>query len=134
MKVADLMKANPATIKQDETINSASTMFKEKSIRHLPVVDDKGKLTGIITDRDLKRASASNASLLEVHELLYLLDRVKVSQVMSRKPITTSPQADIKSAAGLLVQNKIGSLPVLEGDKLVGIITDTDLLAHMANG
>ena len=116
----------------NESLSTVSHLFKEKHIRHLPVVLG-GKLVGIITDRDIKRASASDATLLEVHELLYVLNKIKASEVMTENPITVSPGSDLKAAAGLLVQNKIGGLPVLEGNKLVGIITDTDILAHLAN-
>ena len=133
MKVSSLMKPNPTTINKDETISQASKLFKDKRIRHLPVVNDSDVLVGIVTDRDLKRASASDATLLEVHELLYLLNKVKVSQIMSKKVVSVGPDADIKAAAGLLVQHKIGGLPVVQGKKLLGIITDTDLLAHLAN-
>ncbi len=76
MKIASIMHKKVVTAKASDTLNWATKLLKEKQIKHLPVLDGKQKLAGVITDRDLKRASASDATLLEVHELLYLLDRV----------------------------------------------------------
>jgi CBS domain-containing protein len=96
------------------------------------VLDEKGALVGVVTDRDLKRASASDATTLEVHELLYLLDRLTIEQIMTRKPLVVSPQATVQEAARLVVERKIGCLPVMENGALRGIVTRDDLLGLLA--
>jgi acetoin utilization protein AcuB len=116
-----------------DTLNWATKLLKEKKIKHLPVLDGKRKLAGVITDRDLKRASASDATLLEVHELLYLLDKVKLSEVMTKRPKTATPAMTLQKAARLMVDGGIGCLPVVEKGKLVGIVTQTDLLDYLGN-
>jgi acetoin utilization protein AcuB len=93
----------------------------------LPVMK-KGKLVGIITDRDLKRASASDATTLEIHELLYLLTRVKVKDIMTKDVITVPPDFTVEETAQVLQKNRISGTPVVNADgKLVGTITQTDL-------
>ena len=134
MIIAKLMKKNIITIKSEESLGAAASLMKEKKIRHLPVVDGSKKIVGIITDRDLKRASASDATLLEVHELLYLMNKVKLSTVMTKKPITISPSATLEKAAELFVKHKIGCLPVVDNNKIQGILTHYDLLSHFAKG
>ena len=133
MRVSELMAKNPVAASTEDSVSKASQLMKDKRIRHLPILDEKGTVVGIMTDRDLKRASASDATLLEVHELLYLLNKLRVSDVMTKNPVTVSPESDVKAAAGLMVQNKIGCLPVVESGKLVGILSETDILAHVAN-
>jgi acetoin utilization protein AcuB len=134
MNLAAIMNKKPITVAADDTMNAAIRKMKDQSFKHLPVVDAAGGVVGIVTDRDLKRASPSDATLLEVHELLYLLEKVKVSQVMTKKPITAEPNTPIAAAAGLLVKHKVGCLPVVEDGKLVGIVTQTDFLAYLAQG
>ena len=87
---------------------------------------------GVVTDRDIKRASASEATSLDIHELLYLVDKIAVSRVMSREPITVAPDTSVREAAKLMVDRKIGCLPVVNGEKLVGIVTGIDLLRLVA--
>lgn len=133
MKISELMAKNPVAASTEDSVSKASQLMKDKRIRHLPILDEKGTVVGIMTDRDLKRASASDATLLEVHELLYLLNKLRLSDVMTKNPVTVSSESDVKAAAGLMVQNKIGCLPVVESGKLVGILSETDILAHVAN-
>lgn len=134
MNVSAIMTKKPITVAVDDTMNLAIRKMKDQNFKHLPVVDPAGAVVGIVTDRDLKRASPSDATLLEVHELLYLLEKVKVSQVMTKKPITTGPETSIATAAGLLVKHKIGCLPVVDNGRLVGIVTQTDFLNYLAQG
>jgi CBS domain-containing protein len=82
----------------------------------------------MVTDRDLRQASPSTATSLEIHELHYLLERVTVGDIMSKKVITVTPSTDVKDAAKLLLKHKIGGLPVVRGESLAGIITETDIL------
>ncbi|MDH5751651.1 MAG: CBS domain-containing protein [Deltaproteobacteria bacterium] len=134
MKIKTVMSTPVITIGIDETLLTASRLMKENNIKHLPVVDPQGRLLGIMTDRDLKKASASDATSLEVHELLYLLDRIQAEGVMTRHPVTVTAESDLRTAAKLMVENKIGCLPVLKGEELIGIITKDDLLRLVAKG
>jgi len=102
-------------------------LLKEHDIRMLPVTK-KGKLVGIVTDRDLKRASASDATTLEIHELLYLLTRIKVKNLMTKEVITVPPDFTVEETALVLQKNKISGVPVVDSKgELVGTITQTDL-------
>jgi len=96
-------------------------------IRHLLVVEDE-RLVGIVTDRDIRLNLPSPATSLSVWEINYLLARLTVGQVMSKYVITVAPDRDVRDAARILLDEKIGALPVLDGERLVGIVTDTDLL------
>jgi len=132
MNVSAIMNKKPISVLPEDTMNSAIRKMKDQNFKHLPVVDHAGAVVGIVTDRDLKRASPSDATLLEVHELLYLLEKVTISQLMTKKPITASPNTTISAASALLVKHKVGCLPVVEGGKLVGIVTQTDFLNYLA--
>lgn len=130
--VASVMSKNIITVKSGDSLLSATRILKEKGFKHLPVVDGNGSLVGVVTDRDLKRASASDATTLEVHELLYLLDKLKIEQVMTHKPVTVTPQETVEGAAKLMAERKIGCLPVVEGTQVVGIVTKDDMLRLVA--
>ena len=134
MEVRTIMSAPALTVSEDESMLDATRLMKDKKIKHLPVVNAQGELKGVVTDRDLKRASASDATTLEIHELLYLLHKVKVREVMTKKPLTAPPDLTASGAADLMVRNKVGCLPVLEGRVLVGIVTKDDLLRLLAKG
>ena len=134
MNIEELMSSDVVTASENDTLNIAGKKFKEHNIRHLPVLDSGGKLVGIFSDRDLKRVSASDATILEVHELLYLLDKVRVAQVMTKKPFSAPADMTIEAAAGLLAEKRIGCLPVLRNEKVVGIITKMDFVNFVATG
>lgn len=134
MNIEELMSSDVVTASENDTLNIAGKKFKEHNIRHLPVLDSGGKLVGIFSDRDLKRVSASDATILEVHELLYLLDKVRVAQVMTKKPFSAPADMTLEAAAGLLAEKRIGCLPVLRDDKVVGIITKMDFVKLVAAG
>jgi len=125
--VENWMNPNVITVDADDSMLDATKLLKEHNIRHLPVLE-KGKLVGVITDRDLKRASASDATTLEAHELLYLIANIKVREIMTKNPITVPYNYTIEEAAELLLQAKISGMPVVdkEGD-VIGTITQTDL-------
>lgn len=115
------------TIDKNDTMQHAISLVKEKDIRLLPVTD-QGVLCGIVTDRDLKRASASDATSLDVHELLYLITKIKVREIMTDCVVTVKPDWTLEEAANLLLANKISGAPVINGDnRLCGVITQTDL-------
>ncbi|HWT83148.1 MAG TPA: CBS domain-containing protein [Candidatus Methylomirabilis sp.] len=136
MLVKDRMKRDPVTAKKDDSFRYALKLIRKEGIRHLPVVENK-KVVGIVTDRDLRQAAPSPATTLEVHELNFLLERLKIEAIMTKKVITVGQDADLLDAAKLLLTHKIGCLPVVDQDDLVGIITEGDLLralVEMAEG
>ena len=128
MNVAKRMMRNPVFVDENDSMKKAMDLLKEREIRHLPVLKDGEKLVGIVTERDIKQASPSPATALEIREIYYLLDKVKVKQIMTRRPYTVSSSAPIEEAALIMREKKIGCLPVIEEGKLVGIITETDIL------
>lgn len=132
MTIEKAMSSKVVTIGAGDTLVQAVRVMKDNKIKHLPVVDAKGGLVGIVTDRDLKEASASDATTLEVHELLYLLDQVKIESIMSKNVVTVEKGTALKQAALTMVEKGIGCLPVTSGGQLTGIITRTDILRFFA--
>jgi acetoin utilization protein AcuB len=127
MLVKNWMSKNVITIDADDSMQDAMELLKEHGIRRLPVMK-KGKLVGIVTDRDLKKASASDATTLEIHELLYLLTKVKVKDIMTKDPITVPPGYTVEETAQVLLECKISGAPVVDDSgKVVGTITQSDL-------
>lgn len=127
MLVGDRMSHPVITIHADVSIQDALYRMKAENIRRLPVVDRRGALVGIISERELLHASPSNATSLSVWEVTYLLSRIKVEDIMVRDVITVPEDTPIEEAARIMTDAKIGALPVMRNDKLVGIITETDL-------
>ncbi|HYA35031.1 MAG TPA: CBS domain-containing protein [Candidatus Binataceae bacterium] len=113
--VGTWMTTDPVTANPSEKLSQVRVRMSEGEFRSIPVVGDDGRLVGVITDRDLRR-----------HE--GFLEHTEVKQAMSEQPITLSPSASIHEAARLLRERKIGGIPVVEGDKVVGMITMTDVL------
>jgi len=128
MNVAKRMKRNPVVVDEGDSMKKAMDLLKEHEIRHLPVLKDGERLVGILSERDIKQASPSPATALEIREIYYLLDKVKVKQIMTRRPYTVSSTAPIEEAALILREKKIGCLPVVDDGKLVGILTETDII------
>lgn len=127
MLVERWMSKSVITIDEDASMSQATRLMKEHKIRMLPVLK-KGRLSGVLTDRDLKRASASDATTLEVHELLYLLTKIKVRSIMTKKPVTVSPDFTVEETAELLLDKKISGVPVVDArEAVVGVITQTDI-------
>jgi acetoin utilization protein AcuB len=127
MLVRNWMSKNVVTINEDDSMQDAMKLMKQHNIRMLPVLKN-GILVGVVTDRDLKRASASDATTLDVHELLYLISKIKVKNIMSKNPIAVSPDLTVEETAELLLNNKISGAPVVDDKgKVVGTITQTDL-------
>jgi acetoin utilization protein AcuB len=127
MLVKNWMSRPVITVDQNASMQDATGLLREHGIKMLPVMDND-KLVGIVTDRDLKRASASDATSLEIHELLYLLSKISVKEIMTKNPITFLPDSTICEAAGILLENKISGAPVTdEKGQLVGVITKDDL-------
>ncbi len=126
MFVKDKMTPNPVTVTPDVSISTAFGIMKEQSFRRLPVVQG-GKLVGIVTEKELQQVSPSKATALSVFELNYLLEKTTIKDAMSRDPITVQDDDLIEKAALLMRTNKVGALPVMHGDRLVGVITESDI-------
>ena len=132
MLVKFWMTADVITTEEDVSIVKASELMKEHGMQHLPVMRN-GRLVGIISDRDLKEAQSSNATSLHIHELHYLLAKLKVKEIMPKKLHTTNAETPVDRAAALMLKHNISSLPVVD-DKgnLQGIITKGDVFRAMA--
>ncbi len=127
MYVKDRMVKNPFSIKATTSVTDSREMMKQEKIHRLPVIDNNGRLIGIITEKDILYASPSPASTLDVWEITSLLAKLEVSKIMTNNPISCSPDTPIEEAARILSDNDIGGLPVTDNDLLIGIITESDL-------
>jgi len=127
MRIRDVMTKNPITVNSETLVIDAQKLMKEKDIRRLLVVD-KDKLVGIVTKHDLLEASPSPATSLSIYELNYLLSKMKVKEIMKKNPVTITPDTPFEEAIKIGQEKKIGSFPVMENGKLVGITTESDIL------
>jgi acetoin utilization protein AcuB len=127
MRVADLMSHVVVSVPGSTHVLDARALMLKERIRHLLVVDE-GRLQGVVTDRDIRLNLPSPATSLSVWEINHLLARLAVADVMTKNVIVIDPMRDAREAARIMIDHKIGALPVLDGQKLVGIITETDLL------
>jgi acetoin utilization protein AcuB len=127
MLVGDRMSKSPVTTTPDTSVTDALRLMRERKVRRLPVMDSHGRLVGIVSDQDLLYASPSPVSSLSVWEMNYLLAKLKVEEVMTRQVITVTADTPLEEAARIMVDSKIGGLPVVSDGQLVGIITETDL-------
>ena len=128
MLVKERMTRRPILVAPDVSISEALNLMKREKVRRLPVVDKTGHLLGIVSDKDLLHASPSPATSLSVWEVTYLLGKIKVEDVMTKKVITVTEDTPIEDAARIMADNKIGGLPVVhEHGAVVGIITETDI-------
>jgi len=132
MLVKDIMTPNPITATPETTHKQASELMREHHIHHLPIVDKRGKLVGIVVESDLYQAQPSPATTLSIYEIHSLLSRLELKQIMRRPVYTTSPGCPLEEAARLMQAQRIGCLPVLDGEALVGIVTDTDIFKTLA--
>lgn len=127
MLVKYWMTTEPITVTPDTSVMKASQLMKEGNVRRLPVVDNGAKLVGIVSDRDLKEASPSKATTLDVHELYYLLSELRVKDIMSRKVISIKPDDTVEKAAVIMLEHKVTGLPVVEDGRVVGILSQGDV-------
>ncbi len=127
MLVQYRMTPNPITVAPETPISEALTQMRQKKVHRFPVVDAKGKLVGIVSHSDLLYAAPSSATSLSIWEVTYLLNQIKVGDVMTKKVITVDDDCPIEEAARLMRQNAIGGTPVLHEGELVGIITESDI-------
>jgi CBS domain-containing protein len=116
MLVRNRMSRPAVTVRQDAEFQKALALMQEKKLRRLPVVDDDGRLVGIVVERDLLVAA-----------MRYLQSRVEIGDIMTRNVVTVSPDADLVDVARTMLERKIGGLPVVEDGRLVGIVTESDI-------
>lgn len=127
MLVRNWMSKKVITIEGKDSMQRAMSLMKEHNIRMLPVLK-RGKLVGVVSDGDLKKASASDATMLDVHEMLYLISKIKVRDIMTKDPLTVAPDCTVEETAELLMEHKISGVPVVEeSGRVIGVITKDDL-------
>jgi acetoin utilization protein AcuB len=134
MLIKDWMSREVTTVTRDTSMLKASKIFKDNNFRRLPVVDEGGKLVGIVTDRDIKDASPSKATTLDVHELYYLLSEIKIKDIMTPSPFTINVNDSLEKAAIKMLEKRVEGLPVVDDkSQVVGIITETDIFKALVN-
>ncbi|ABV32968.1 MULTISPECIES: CBS domain-containing protein [Pseudothermotoga] len=132
MFVRDVMTTDVVTISPDASFSEAMELIRKRGVRRLPVVKND-KVVGIITEKDLLSASPSQATTLDVWELTSLLGKLKIKQIMKKDVIHVHPNTPIEEAARIMTDKKIGSLIVLENERMVGIVTETDIFKVFIN-
>ena len=130
-RVRDIMPKKMVTISESETLSTVEDIMTLGHVRHMPVVR-AGKLVGVVSQRDLLRSSLSTLTEFGMQERRAFLQVVEITHVMSAPPIVIGPDAAVEKAALVMAENKIGCLPVMEGDTLVGLVTETDVLRCVA--
>jgi CBS domain-containing protein len=126
----EIMMGSPVTLKPEDSLSLASDVISLGRIRHIPVVDD-GRLVGILTERDLIGAAASQIFGLKQKNKSALLKSVLIKEVMKRRVVTAAPDTPIKEIAHLMADKKIGCVPIVSAGALVGLVTTTDLLRYV---
>jgi acetoin utilization protein AcuB len=133
MLVKDRMTPNPICGKPDLAVTEIQELMRTKKFRHLPIIDRNDNLVGLVTQRSLLKALPSDVSGFSRFEISYLLAKVKAKDVMTKEIITIDEHISVEEAARIMADEKIGCLPVCDGDKMVGIITDNDLFGIMVD-
>ena len=127
MFVKTRMTANPFTVTPDDTVPDALALMEKHNVRHLPVVD-QGRVVGVLSSRDIAAAKPSPVTSLSTAEITYLLGKLKIAKVMTRDPVTISPDSLLEEAATAMRDHKVEILPVVENGELVGVITESNIL------
>lgn len=135
MRVKDIMAAEVRTLDRNDSLSVADDLMASEHIRHFPVVDKrmKGRLVGIVSQRDLLHAALSSAMGFGAKASKKFLESVPIKEIMTEEVVTTTPAEDIRVAARVMLEKKIGCLPVLDGETLVGILSESDLLQVVAD-
>ena len=134
MPVQNWMTTDVVSVGPDTSLLKVGKLMKDHHIRRIPVVDDNGQVVGIISDRDVRDASPSKATTLDMYEMHYLLAELKAKNIMTAKPITVKPTDTVEQAALIMLDNKVGGLPVVDDNgKLVGIISDHDVFKALVD-
>jgi acetoin utilization protein AcuB len=131
MLVKERMTLHPLTMEPTASITEVHRYMRENNIRHLPIVDKRNRLAGLVTRETLLQAMPSSVTTLSIWEMNYALNKLKVRDVMVKDVITVEEDVSIEKAARIMAENKIGCLPVMRGEALVGIVTDTDMLSTL---
>ncbi len=132
LRVRDLMTRDPKTLGRNDQLPLADDLMKQERIRHLPVLDDDGELVGIVSQRDMFRGALAHALGYGETAQRRMLGLLVVKEVMTTRVVTVGPGAPIADAARTMVDRKIGCLPVVEGGRLVGILTESDFVEVLA--
>lgn len=133
MTLRDIMSRKVVSISSDDTLDTVREIMELGSVRHLPVVR-RGGLVGVVSQRDLLKASLSSVMGLPAEEQRRFLEGVSIGSVMSTPAVSVGPETGVREAAQLMSDRKIGCLPVVDAGRLVGIVTETDLLRCFARG
>ena len=134
MPVKNWMTTDVVSVGPDTSLLKVGKLMKDHHIRRIPVVDEQGQVIGIISDRDVRDASPSKATTLDMYEMHYLLAELKAKNIMTAKPITVKPTDTVEQAALIMLDNKVGGLPVVDDSgKLVGIISDHDVFKALVD-
>ena len=134
MRVSDLMTTDVLAMMPDETVEDLDRLMRDRNVRHVPIVDRDGDLLGVVSHRDLLRHALIEQQDVPDDVAKAVLERVRVRDVMIPEPITIEAEADLRAAAQLLWDHKVGCLPVVEGRRLIGILTESDFVRLMAEG
>jgi acetoin utilization protein AcuB len=124
MRVADYMTSEPVSVTEDMTMKDAVELLRQHRIRHLPVVQGR-VLVGIVSDRDIRKASPSLLSGVDMSEYEEVLGNTPISRVMTREPFTVTADTELRDAVQLILDKRVGALPVVNGKELIGIFTDS---------
>ncbi|MGE4310614.1 CBS and ACT domain-containing protein [Desulfovibrio sp.] len=134
MPVQNWMTTDVVSVTPETSLLKVGKLMKDHHVRRLPVLDDSGRVIGIISDRDVRAASPSKATTLDMYEMHYLLAELKVKNIMTPNPLTVKPSDAVEQAALLMLDHKVGGLPVVEeSGKLVGIISDHDVFKALVD-
>jgi len=131
LKVRDLMTEDVATLTSSDNLASLYDIMDGKHIRHVPVIDDDQLLVGIVSDRDLLRGALGEEASLPLSVRRQMLQQIKVEEVMNTEPQTVDPEQNIREAGEVMMEYKVSCLPVVDGDRLVGIITESDFVRYV---
>jgi CBS domain-containing membrane protein len=131
LKVRDLMTEEVRSLSTEDSALVAWDLMDEKRIRHVPVVDDAGEVVGLLSERDLLRNALAGATELPVSAQRDYLRGIRIEEIMTSVPYTVEPESDLAEAGRMLLEFKISCLPVVEGDTLVGIVTESDFVRRL---
>jgi CBS domain-containing membrane protein len=134
LRVRDLMTRSVRTLGRNDKLSAADSVMRTERIRHLPVVDDEGRLAGIVSQRDLFFSALVQALGFGATTHDRMLNRILVKEIMTEDVVTTTPETLVASAARVMVDRKIGCLPVIEGGTLIGILSESDVVSAVAQG
>lgn len=131
LKVRDLMTEDVLTLTAADNLASLYDLMDSRHIRHVPVVDDDDTLVGIVSDRDLLRGALGEESSLPLSVRRQMLEQLKVEEIMNTEPMTVEPDQTVREAGELMMEQKVSCLPVVDGGRLVGIITESDFVRYL---